>query len=376
MRALKIVEPEDLYAYAKQEGLLANPGEPAPCVSEQVLPPVDVAGREGRICELAEATGRRTTSFELRFDEAQVWGGPLAIIHREHLLAGGFCHQQIWATDAHGHSNLDGTLQLPDLPQVDVPVQRPQIVGHCSHWGHFFTDTLDRLLALVDSGEAEAPLLADGKPVCPNALDLLFHAGLLTRPLDFRHLKGAVLYRARDLRMHTLTSRKPSAPVDSFRRVRQAIFARHSRPGDVVQRALFVGRSQVTLRKLANQSELAASLEASGWASMFYPELHPIAETVRVFSSHDTIVMPLGSAKFNLIFCRPGTRVVCIAPKGYAESNGSVCQLLRHMCVALELDLSFYSCASVPGEGKRAHMLLHHDLNIEVADVEVMLSTP
>lgn len=374
MRTLKIVEPEALYAFAKREGLLAQPDQPPPAAVEQTLPAVEVCTRQGKLCELAPSVARTNLSFKLRFDEALVWGGPLAIVHGDHLLAGGFCHQSVWVNDGAGHSNLTGTVQLPDFSQADVPLEHPKIAGYCSHWGHFFTDTLDRLLAHADAREAHSSFLADAKPVCANALDLLFHAGILRGPLELHPLKANILYRARNLEIFTLTSRKPSAPVSSLLRLREALAPRMSQQRSGSRGTLYVGRSQVALRRIAGQAALAAQLEAADTADVFYPELHPVDEAIGAFSGHDTIVMPIGSAKFNLTFCRRGTRVVCITPRGYAESNGGVCQLLRHMCAALDLRLSFYSCASVPSQGARAHMLLHHDLKIDASDLDAILS--
>lgn len=370
---LDVVEPARLYAFAREAGLLADPDEPPPRRFEHRLPPVRVRGAEGEIAVLPECVVETRTSFKLRFPSALVAGGTLPIVWGDHVLPGGFYHQTVWMTDAAGRSNLDGRVALPPLPIVDVPLERAQLIGYSSHWGHFFTDTLDRLLAAADAGDLDLPMLTDGGEPCRNALEMLTGAGIIDRPLTLYPLRGGALFRVRNLEVRSLTSLKPAAPVESLERLRRA--ARCTVVDATVSDALplFVGRKAVTLRKLTGQDELAVQLDARGLARTVYPELLPGIESMRTFARHRRIVLAIGSAKFNLAFCAPGTRVTCVAPRGYAEGNGPVCQLLRHICGALSLDLDFYSCASTPSSGERAHMLLHHDIDFRMSDMQRIL---
>jgi Glycosyltransferase 61 len=373
-RILHAIEPERLYEFARERGLLADPAQAPPTDSVQQLPPIDVHDARGLVARLPEAQAKLTTSFRLRFPEAAIWGGNLLpVVFEDKVLPGGFSHQRGWVTDAANRTNTYGWVELPPLPVVDVPLERPLLLGFASHWGHFFTDTLDRLLALADNGELQRPLLVDALPPCANAMELMYLSGLLEEPIEVHRLKKAALYRTRDLEVQTLTSRKPSAPIPSFLRLRKAMFDASLSQVAQRDRALFVGRQAVKLRKISNQAELTRQIEAAGLAECIYPELTPIGEAARTFAAARTAILPLGSAKFNLMFCRPGTRVVCVTPRGYAEDNGAVCQLLRHMCAGLGLPLVFYACASTQGTGPRAHMLLHHDLHIKLEDVQRIL---
>jgi Glycosyltransferase 61 len=374
MPLLEVVEPEEMYDFARANGLLADPSQPRPRQTLHRLPPVDVLGPHGLVTRLDETSATTTTSFRVRFPQADIWGlNLLPVIFDGKVLPGGFSHQSGWVTDAANRTNNHGAVDVPPLPVVDVPLERPQLLGYASHWGHFFTDTLDRLLALRDGGQLGRPLLSDALPPCTNALDLMYQSGLLTEEIEVHQLKRHCLYRARNLEVLTLTSRKPSAPVHSFVRLRQAMYDAGLNKTPLHDRALFVGRQQVLLRKITNQEALAQGLQESGLANCIYPELMSIGDAARAFAASRTIVLPIGSAKFNLIFCRPGTRVICVAPRGYAEGRGPVSDLLRHMCEGLGLDLAFYGCASTSSPGPYAHMLLHHDLHIDVADVRAIL---
>jgi capsular polysaccharide biosynthesis protein len=343
-------------------------------VTTHRLPPVDVHGRDGLIRRLGESVATTTTSFRLRFPEALIWGGNLLpVVYGDKVLPGGFSHQEGWVTHAANRTNTNRWLELPLLPVVDVPLDSPILLGFASHWGHFFTDTLDRLLDLADTRQLSRPLLVDAHPPCPNAMDLMYRSGLLTEPIEVHQLKSPCLYRARDLEVLTLTSRKPSAPVQSFLRLRKGMYAAGLSDVPQRERPLFVGRQQVKLRKVSHQAELVQQLQDGGMADCIFPELLPIDETARAFAASRTVVLPIGSAKFNLVFCRPGTRVVCVTPQGYAEQAGGVGELLRHMSAALGLELSFYACASTPATGPRAHMLLHRDMQFDISDLRLML---
>ncbi len=374
MPLLDVVEPEALYDFARLNGLLADPSLSRPTPTWHRLPPVDVLGRHGLVTQLDESSATTTTSFRVRFPQADIWGGNLLpVIFEGKVLPGGFSHQHGWVTDAANRTNNDGAVDVPPLPVVEVPLERPQLLGFASHWGHFFTDTLDRLLALRDSGQLGQPLLSDAMPPCANAVHLMYQSGLITDKLKVHPLKQLCLYRARNLEVITLTSRKPSAPVASFVRLRQAMYDTGLSDTPLRERALFVGRQHVRLRKVTNQETLTRAMEEAGLADCIYPELVSIGEAARAFAGSRTVVLPIGSAKFNLIFCRAGTRVICITPHGYPQVRGGVSELLRHMCEGLGLDLAFYGCASTPTAGPYAHMLLHNDLHIDLADVRAIL---
>ena len=64
-------------------------------------------------------------------------------------------------------------------------------------------------------------------------------------------------------------------------------------------------------RVLVNEAELAAALSGLGF-EVLEPEALSPAEQVAAFASADAVVGPSGSALFNTVFCRPGTKVLDI----------------------------------------------------------------
>src|SRR5439155_21883557 len=118
-----------------------------------------------------------------------------------------------------------------------------------------------------------------------------------------------------------------------------------------------------------NQDALCAYLARTRVAEPIFPEFVSVQEAISRFSGSSQILLPIGSAKFSLLFCMPGTKVVCIMPAGYAEAEEGVTRMIRHICATLGLKLCFYSC----GIHKKASTLLNSDLIIEESDIGRML---
>ena len=64
-------------------------------------------------------------------------------------------------------------------------------------------------------------------------------------------------------------------------------------------------------RVLANEAELASAMSSLGF-EVLEPETLSPAEQIAAFASADAVVGPAGSAMFNTVFCRPGTKVLDI----------------------------------------------------------------
>jgi len=130
---------------------------------------------------------------------------------------------------------------------------------------------------------------------------------------------------------------------------------------------VYVGRKLVPQRKVRNQHELDQTLAAMGF-QIFYPEIHSIEEAVGAFHGADVIAFVIGSSKFNLAFCRPGTRIICIAPEGYAEHAGPVATMTRQLCEIFSLELCFCS-SKIVGENRA----INSDIVVELAELAMAL---
>jgi hypothetical protein len=83
-------------------------------------------------------------------------------------------------------------------------------------------------------------------------------------------------------------------------------------------RRIHVARRVERGRALANAEEVARVLAARRFV-VVDPEALSFAEQVAVFSDADVVVGAMGAAMTNTLFCRPGARVLYLAPEGWLE---------------------------------------------------------
>lgn len=78
-------------------------------------------------------------------------------------------------------------------------------------------------------------------------------------------------------------------------------------------RRVYVSRSDAPARKIANEAELIRLLDGHGFVTVKLSELS-FAEQASVFENADVIVAGHGAGLSNLVFCRPGAKVIEIMP--------------------------------------------------------------
>ena len=79
---------------------------------------------------------------------------------------------------------------------------------------------------------------------------------------------------------------------------------------------IYVSRTLPSARVIANEAELLPSLQEMGFQICRLEQM-PFEEQVQIFRNAEVVVGPHGAGLTNLIFCKPGTRVVEILAKGY-----------------------------------------------------------
>jgi capsular polysaccharide biosynthesis protein len=72
---------------------------------------------------------------------------------------------------------------------------------------------------------------------------------------------------------------------------------------------LYISRSGARYRHVRNEEEVVALLERHGFTRIHCEE-YSVAEQVRLFASAEVIVAPHGAGLANIVFCRPGTKVI------------------------------------------------------------------
>lgn len=79
-------------------------------------------------------------------------------------------------------------------------------------------------------------------------------------------------------------------------------------PNEQVGRRIFVARKSTHGRRY-NQEELISCAQRFGFEAV-WPDDHSFVEQVRIFSSAEAIVGPLGSGLTGVLFCNPGTKIL------------------------------------------------------------------
>lgn len=84
------------------------------------------------------------------------------------------------------------------------------------------------------------------------------------------------------------------------------------------ERRLYLSREGAGIRRVTNEPAVVAMLERYGFESVETGSI-PFARQAELFQAADVIVAPCGAALANLMFCRPGTRVLEFFPGDYAD---------------------------------------------------------
>ena len=76
---------------------------------------------------------------------------------------------------------------------------------------------------------------------------------------------------------------------------------------------IYVTRDESDYRKIVNNDDITNSLRKKGY-KIINPQLYEIEEQIETFANAEKIIAPHGSNLANIIFCKPGTEIIEIAP--------------------------------------------------------------
>jgi hypothetical protein len=200
------------------------------------------------------------------------------------------------------------------------------VLDRASHYFHFLSDDVAPLLSYLDRLHPPGETLhvvfsrdaAGFKREGLKALAKAYPSVKLVEVAADERLTGAtVLWLSRIGATHEWMP-IDRAMVDKWRDI---LLAHYPVPPSVraPARRLFIGRKGAKLRRLKNEDEIAAMLAKEGFAP-FAPDANDQRSQIEAFGGADIIVAVHGAALTNLVFCRPGTRVVEIFPSNFIKS--------------------------------------------------------
>jgi hypothetical protein len=362
-KTLRIVRPQEVRGYALEHGLQVDDFSDLPA-SRHVLPSVEIV-RHAVSSISPRLDLDNPAACSVTFPDAIVRRGNLGVIHGDALLPGGYSHSLNWVERGDMELSADRRgCTIANLTLEPGPNTKLFMLGIASHYGHFFTDCLDRILAF-----GRYPARDDVECVldAPFSGQIAEFVKLLGKGVDNRPAfipEPGRDYRVTNLVVPLQRSLKPAISAQSLVEARARILQNTPVDSPGPRKKIYVGRTRVARRKIVNQPQLEKVLGARGFEA-FYPEDHSTVDAIKAFAAADLVVLAIGSSKFNLIFCRPGTRVIILAPEGYAERGGPVAIMARHICSIFSLKLVFCSC-DIAG----AQMGLDSDFAPDSKDIE------
>lgn len=232
-------------------------------------------------------------------------------------------------------------LDTDDRPQRHQP---GTAVVLCSqepaNYGSFLFRVLPKLLAVRAHGLGHLPMAVYAHPPAF---------------LEFLRLAGVPASQVLQHNTHALTTfdrviapglRNPHAFLDPESHALFQGLAREN-PGAGGGRRLYLSRlgqarRGASTRRMLNEAELATAVAALGFEVIEPEQLSP-AEQIAAFGAADIVVGPAGSAMFNVVFCRPGTKVLDIESEAnwiYAHTGLFASCQARYGLFVAEVDAS------------------------------------
>lgn len=112
-------------------------------------------------------------------------------------------------------------------------------------------------------------------------------------------------------------------------------------PPDGSGKRIYISRAGAAIRRVTNELDIVAMLSRYGFESV-EPGGIPFSSQAELFQSADIIVAPHGAALANLMFCRPGTRILEFFPADYINDC--------YLRISKAMDLDYHYLFGGPGD--------------------------
>jgi capsular polysaccharide biosynthesis protein len=281
-----------------------------------------------------------------------------AIIAPEDFLIADVSHTAS-ADDARLHP-IFAKMRLPRITSTDASVAvltmyASNIKDHY-YYSHWMLDALPRFALLEKSG------IGWDRLVAPQATH--FHRDTL-RLLGIDESR---IIAERDLHIQSAKLVVPTLPglpgnpphwVCDFLRRRFLPLAPPSTRSD---RRLYISREKARTRHVLNEAELVQALERRGFERVFLEDL-TFLEQVRLLNEASVVISPHSTGLTNVVFCRPGTKVIEIFSPRYVTT------FFFSIASQVGLDYGYVLGHGDSGGGHR----VHEDIIVEVPRVLSLL---
>lgn len=136
---------------------------------------------------------------------------------------------------------------------------------------------------------------------------------------------------------------------------------------DALPKFIYISRNDSKSRNVLNEAALVRLLEGYGCKTVSLTGL-TFLDQVRLFNNADVIISPHGAGLANLVFCKPGTRIVEVFSEGWIGT--------MYWDLAGKLGLRYYyHIATVSEPPKTAAEAKHKHFEVDIAYVERILAS-
>jgi len=183
--------------------------------------------------------------------------------------------------------------------------------GNYFHW---MFDVLPRIDLLRRSGRTIDRYIVN-RIVAPYQSETLALLGIPEDKLIQAH--DGLYLQARRLIVPSLvmSSVYPKWACDFLRR---ELLANRSLTPDQAGDRIYISRAKAGQRRILNEPELVGMLAVCGFRSVVLEDL-PLERQIQLFAGAEAVVAPHGAGLANLVFCRPGTKVIELFPPNYVR---------------------------------------------------------
>lgn len=221
---------------------------------------------------------------------------------------------------------------VPSDPQrVVLPLASAKMKNFCRYW----TDSIAKLFVCERASGLRALVGAGSPQVVAPKLKLSFQreaADLLQLNASIRIQKKARLVRGRSLNAtgFVFGGQNVGRIVRDFSEHLHAMLPAAAPEGGL----LYVSRNEARMRRLVNEEAILPALRDLGF-EVIRPGEMPLATQVEKFRNARVVLAPHGAGLTNILFCRPGTTLVEIFPRGGVHGS-------MFMRIASQRDLDYY----------------------------------
>ncbi len=268
---------------------------------------------------------------------AEVLGGSLGVVaDGKTVLPGGYTFGRNWYS-AGLYEVYEDKIKVPPL-RVRELSGSALVLGIASHFGHFFVDLLDRI-AHVDLEQWDwliVDSLHENFFEWVDTLNVHFDKKrIIQNPVGQSVLCNEVFCLSGN-------SVKPFWSSETVKLIRsQTRGETTGADSSHGSGALFITREGANKRLFTNLQTIVDTFDVFDFVDT---GTYSLNEQIRIFRSYNLILGPIGSDLFNIVFCNPGTKIICLANQDYIRQQGDNVLMLRSLSHLCGLDLIFVGC--------------------------------